>query len=194
MNKIIDDESLIVKGNILKLDNPERAVICQQVNCVGVKTHGLSTAIAEKYGSKYNPYASRRVVPKRNLATRETRPKLGSINVIQGSPTLVNFFAQYMYGSCNNQSYRKIKPYDDPNLIEGKKNDSPIDRIRYFKMCLNKLSELLLEENKQFDVVYFPFKIGCGQAGGEWSIYYNMIEDFNNMVKHRVLVKILKNE
>ena len=72
LNKLIDSKSLIVKGNILKLDNPERAVICQQVNCVAVKTHGLSTAIAEKYGSKYNPYASRRVVPKRNLATQET--------------------------------------------------------------------------------------------------------------------------
>ncbi len=41
-----------------------------------------------------------------------------------------------------------------------------------FKRCLFQISQLKPES------VAFPYNIGCGLAGGKWSTYKEMIEDF----------------
>jgi hypothetical protein len=52
--------------------------------------------------------------------------------------------------------------------------DSNDARIDSFKKCLAQIGEALQER----DTVAFPYKIGCGLAGGDWKIYGKMLADF----------------
>lgn len=54
-----------------------------------------------------------------------------------------------------------------------KKGDTEEDRIGWFRECLNILSK----KNKVKSVA-FPYKIGCGLAGGNWDTYSALIEQF----------------
>jgi hypothetical protein len=67
-------------------------------------------------------------------------------------------------------------------------NDSVIKRIEYFKLCLDKISSNIPENAN----IVFPYKIGCGFAGGDWKIYNTMIIDFAE--KHPLMnIVIVKN-
>jgi O-acetyl-ADP-ribose deacetylase (regulator of RNase III) len=46
----------------------------------------------------------------------------------------------------------------------------------WFQQCLQKLGDIMLKEH--VTDVAFPYGIGCGLAGGNWSIYSRMIQDF----------------
>lgn len=59
------------------------------------------------------------------------------------------------------------------------RGDLAADRIRYFKSCLAHLTELRPAITKG---VAFPCFIGCGLAGGDWTVYNRMIEDFAHKV------------
>jgi O-acetyl-ADP-ribose deacetylase (regulator of RNase III) len=60
-------------------------------------------------------------------------------------------------------------------------------RESYFKECLNKI--LLIEGIQE---IAFPYKIGCGLAGGNWEIYEKMIDDFSYYNSHLIEVYIYK--
>ena len=66
------------------------------------------------------------------------------------------------------QYYPALAKYSD---------DTTEKRIEWFKQCLNAISEINNIKNK---TIAFPFNIGCGAAGGDWEIYYNLIEEFAN--------------
>ena len=53
-----------------------------------------------------------------------------------------------------------------------------------FNHCLNLLKTHLMssETTVQYKVIYFPYKIGCGLAGGDWTEYKKMIERFRDDV------------
>jgi hypothetical protein len=54
------------------------------------------------------------------------------------------------------------------------RNDTKQDRINWFSQCLQAMSE---EYGSDYSYG-FPYKIGCGLAGGDWTTYYEMIEEF----------------
>ena len=58
----------------------------------------------------------------------------------------------------------------------GRKGDTERDRVKLFKTCLLKFGKFM-KENGHLSVG-FPSRIGCGLAGGEWTSYKIMIEDF----------------
>ena len=63
--------------------------------------------------------------------------------------------------------------------------DNQEDREKWFQQCLDKLGKL-----KHYQNFAFPYKIGCGLAGGNWDHYLPMIEDFTvKYQKHVTLVK-----
>ena len=50
-------------------------------------------------------------------------------------------------------------------------------KINYFKKCLQQLDKLKLDTP-----VAMPFQIGCGLAGGDWTIYKQMLEETTTQI------------
>ena len=78
-------------------------------------------------------------------------------------------FAQYFPGKAKRK------------LIE---NDNTIDRSKWFTSCLDQITRQL-PDVKTFA---FPYKIGCGLAGGNWNLYINYLEKFANFYKREVIL------
>ena len=53
------------------------------------------------------------------------------------------------------------------------KKDSKQTRLSHFSSCLEKMKSL------EGDFA-FPWRIGCGAAGGDWDLYLKLIEKFEN--------------
>jgi hypothetical protein len=60
----------------------------------------------------------------------------------------------------------------------GKFGDSGKSRLQWFKRGL----DLVAYKLKHYPIgtsIGFPFGIGCGISGGNWSVYYDLIKDFS---------------
>ena len=77
--------------------------------------------------------------------------------------------------------HRKSRPSKE-------QKDSDSKRIVWFEKCLDKIGKI-----KNIKSVAFPYKIGCGLAGGDWEIYEQMLIDFSNQ-HSELIVKIISNE
>ncbi|CAC5368677.1 unnamed protein product [Mytilus coruscus] len=139
-------------------------VIILQVNCLCTNAQGLSKAIATKYPWA-NIYSKRRAESHTNLAVLEDRGEPGSIRFFKSpkplQPDIVCFLSQWDFGTTD-QIVRKIPPYTDIRL----------NRIIWFKQCLEQLKELHIK------FVALPDHIGCGVDGGDWTTYFEIIEKF----------------
>lgn len=62
--------------------------------------------------------------------------------------------------------------------------DSKDARINYFISCLKEISKI-----ENLESIAFPFRIGCGAAGGDWSKYLEILSDFSKD-KNVVLYKV----
>ena len=157
-----------VKGDIFDI---ECDYICQQCNCIAVKPHGLSLKIRSKLG--VCPYSVRTAEGSMNLAIKNDRPDLGSIDIIQ-SPVknvkVVCMFAQYSYGKPASCYY-----YSRDETFES--------REHAFSQCLEAM-EILPKDA----VIAFPYRIGCGLAGGRYKNYLKMIKQFAKDREGKVII------
>ena len=104
-----------VNGDITKCRNVD--AICHQVNCLTVKSHGLSSKIASAYPWA-DVYSKRKAIGRRNLATEQTRGIPGNI-VVYGDGSgfhVVCMEAQWEYGKCYKSQRQNIDPYYDTLL------------------------------------------------------------------------------
>lgn len=92
--------------------------------------------------------------PQANTYSNRTSTPIGTISIhnIGEDQWIVNMYAQYYPG------FATVK-------------DSASSRERYFAKCLQELKALNPTS------VAFPYKIGCGLAGGNWENYYSMIQN-----------------
>ena len=159
-----------VSGNLLEMTHVD--AICHQVNCLTVKSHGLSRLLAEKYPWS-DIYSFRKQLGRRNLATLDTRGVPGTIRVFEktANPTIVCFLSQWDYGKCG-RSNRCIQPY----------KDSEENRTMWFEQCLHVLGKTPLS------TIAFPFKIGCGLAGGHWDTYCKLLKEFEITYQKHVII------
>lgn len=139
----------------------------QQVNCQGVMGSGLAKQIKEQYPRVYYDYKYLC-----NQFSAETSSLLGHIQLIPAvygiNPKVcVNFFAQDKYG--------RDKRHTD---------------YKAFQNCLDLLAERLNNYSVSgfYNTVAFPYKIGCGLAGGDWNKILKMIRDFSLKVKQDVII------
>lgn len=58
-------------------------------------------------------------------------------------------------------------------------NDTQALRRPWFQSCLDEIGKLT-----NLTSIAFPFKIGCGAAGGDWTLYSKMIEEFAKSHPH----------
>ena len=150
-----------VHGNLLDCND---AVIVHQMNCVGVHPEGLSAQIAQRYQYS-NEYIRRHRLEKSTYCAPEDQATPGTIVVStpfdqSRGPVVVGLYAQY---DCNPMC--GPTPKDTADL-----------RSRWFALALMALRNYLVRE--QLPSVAFPYEIGCGQNGGDWRLYSQMIYKF----------------
>jgi O-acetyl-ADP-ribose deacetylase (regulator of RNase III) len=155
-------------------------VIVQQCNCVTIKSHGLSNAIAKRY-----PYAdiySKRIRKSANCAKIPEIPGTCVISKQDGQPTIAALLSQI----CPGKPGQWCKVYNiDPSL------DNAKSRLQYFKLSLENLVRICVEEN--WKSISFPYKIGCKLAGGNWIQYLELLKDFASQAnKFDITVTIWK--
>jgi hypothetical protein len=150
----------------------ETGVIVQQCNCCTVKAHGLAQSIKEAF-----PYAdiySQRSSKSPNFC--KDRPDAGTCVISKSEdptkPIVASLLAQIGPGKCF--QWAKVYKFDP-------ESDSPKARLRYFQSALEELSTICRDE--KYQTISFPFRIGCGLAGGKWSDYLLAIEDFEMGVR-----------
>ena len=93
---------------------------------------------------------------------------LGTIQVINvGKVYVANLFSQWSYGTSERQTdYRALE------------------------LCLLKLRDCMI--NHGLKTLALPYGIGCGLAGGDWNIVYNLINKVFQPVEDKLNIIICK--
>ena len=141
----------IKKGDLL---NATEDAIVHQCNCVTTKSHGLSSLVFEKW-PEADLYSQR---------GKSQRDKPGGIVVkeCEDGKIIINLLGQY---------YPSKSKYP---------NDSIEKRLMWFKQGLMKIKTHFVD-TKRIKSLAFPFKIGCGLAGGNWDDYLLAIQELSKM-------------
>lgn len=165
-------------GDILQFKNVD--FIVQQCNCLTIKSRGLAEAIAAAYPDA-DTYSKRRPNSK-NLAIEEDRHIPGTISVHK---KVINMYAQWRPGRVQGPHFSLY-----PESLETETTKS---REKWFLQCLSAIASTFGNEPKRFA---FPFKIGCGLAGGDWKVYLRMLQEFAEKNPHFTItiVKFEENE
>lgn len=165
-----------VKGDLLT--HPCDLII-HQCNCLTTTPHGLAADIFKLY-PETNLYSKRRSLDHKNLAIEEDRGVVGK-TVIVGMVAAI--MGQWRPGKCGSR-YRHSYP-EHPDV------ETPQRRVMWFQQGLSDL-EKQLKQMPEVKIVAFPYRIGCGLAGGDWEMYLAMIADFarlNPQLTIDILVK-----
>lgn len=160
--KLLSRQSNYVKIVNDNILNSKEHFIAHQCNCTSTNAQTLAKQIFEKYPLA-NSYKNR------IKNDKSTYSEPGSIEIYDN---IINMYAQV---------YPSTAKYN---------NDLPEMRIRWFEECLDKISKiekLLITKNK---TIAMPYNIGCGAAGGDWNIYYKIINDFAD--KHNIYITFYK--
>lgn len=136
--------------------------LCHQCNCVTNKAAHLSKDVFATY-----PYA--------DVYAARSNPDAPGTICVKGNGSdqryVVNMFGQYYPGNPK---------YPTSNL------DGTKAREKYFHQCLLSLAKI-----PDLESVAFPWKIGCGAAGGDWNIYLGNITNFANYVEQTQNVRVV---
>lgn len=138
--------------------NSDSKYICHQCNCVTTNSRGLSKYIFDRY-PECDTYSSDYIrIPGTISVHKINNNNSDSSSDSNGNDTkeqyIINIYGQKYPGKPKHKIYKK-------------------NRIKWFKRCLDKISELDVDE------ISIPYKIGCGLAGGNWNEYLNIIKEFS---------------
>lgn len=148
------------------IDSKEK-YIAHQTNCVSILAAGVADTIFTTY-----PYSN-------TYANRTEHDIPGTIKILGNGIDqrfVINMFAQFYPGSSK---------YNDSN------KDGLAARKRYFHQCLLRVAKI-----SDLNSIAFPWRVGCGIAGGSWDHYLGTITNFANYVdeQHGARVVIYKRE
>lgn len=160
-----------VNGNIL--DATEKVII-HQINAVTRKSHGLSTQIFNKF-EYADVYTGRPVQPDFNLVGKII---VREHAVDKNLPIIIGIVGQRMPGRLG-MTYN-YKGFTTPPLETAKM------RQDWFQSGLNELKKFVNDKN--INQIAVPYKIGCGLAGGNWTIYEKMLQNFEEESKCEVVI------
>jgi len=170
-------------GDLLEADE---AVIVQQLNCLCVKPHGLSAAITKKFPYA-DVYGGRKAQGFRNLAITKDQGIPGEIvlsfpwltleddDKTKKPPIVVGLYGQYDYGKPGYSARRSTMEQDNYVLRE-----------LWFNKALKELREWLIANGVKS--VAFPYGIGCGLAGGNWTRYVQLLKQFAEGAPYKVVI------
>lgn len=138
----------MVKTIIGDLLEAKEQYIAHQCNCVSKGSAGLAYFLFKQF-----PYA--------NIYQMRTSHSIPGTIHIAGDGIdnryVINMFSQYYPG----------------HYFDYYTNDNYDIRKHYFYKCLTNIANI-----SNINSIAFPYKIGCGIAGGDWEDYLKMINDF----------------
>ena len=122
-------------------------IICHQVNCKGVMGRGLAKQIKDAYPQVYASY-------KETCKTNNFSQKLlGAVDFVKVDKYLVaSCFGQFAYGTKTRQT-----------------------NYNALGCCFDVIKEVA--EDDGLTTIAIPYNIGCGLAGGEWSVVERLIDE-----------------
>ena len=127
-------------------------ILMHQVNCQGAIGAGVSGPIIKKWPEVEQKYVK---------ACKKYKPDIlfGKIQTvwINNGLAIVNSFTQLNYGN----SEKTGKKYTNESLL-----------VRNINIVCEKYPDKM---------VYVPYLIGCGLAGGDWDIVFDGIKDNENL-------------
>jgi len=134
--------------------------ILHQVNCMGVMGAGLAKQIKTKWPEVYEEYykcceenASKRTKLLGDFVVANTSTKAKSGHPI----TVINLFGQYGYGGGCQTDYHALE--------------------RALGSFIGVFDEVYKELGTiQIQTIAIPYKLGCGLAGGDWNVVYDIIK------------------
>jgi len=142
-----------VEGNLLDC---KESFLCHQCNCVTKRAAHLAKSVFERF-SYADVYCHR---------TNPEFQKAGTIE-IRGNGKEQRFVIAM---------FAQIYPGKSKFPLSSK--DGFLAREKLFYSCLAQISKIPELKN-----IAFPFKIGCGAAGGNWKSYLSMIKNFEQSSK-----------
>lgn len=130
--------------------NASEHIIGHQVNCKGVMGAGLAKQIRNKYPEVYKRYVSF----VKEFGNNASLLGMVQITRVDEDKFIANVFSQNSYGRTGlHTSYELLR------------------------IALEKLKLCAMGVNKS---IALPYGIGCGLAGGDWSIVYKIIDEVFN--------------
>ena len=130
--------------------------IAHQCNCVTTRSKHLAADVFKHYPYA-NVYSNRRSPDQPGTVKVCTASEQYS-HAHQQSPVVFSLLAQYYPGGHNAT------------------NDTPSMREAWFVQCLSHTRDYVMKHS--ITSIAFPWCIGCGSAGGDWSKYHTMIDKF----------------
>ena len=133
-------------------------IFCHQCNCFGRMGAGIAGQIAKEYPEV-------KLADRRNLAVLGAYGQFGKILPVECSDgrTCVNMYSQFMYGRGKRQT----------------------DYVK-FEECLDRLAVYLRKHPGK--KVGFPYGIGCGLAGGDWTTIEGLLKAFAKKVENEIYI------
>lgn len=136
--------------------------LCHQTNCVTNRSAHLAKTVFKAF-----PYAD-------IYTLRKSPDSPGTIIVSGDGDTqryVINLLGQYYPGSPR---------YPDSTL------DGYKAREKYLRLGLFAVSKI-----PNLESIAFPFKMGCGAAGGNWESYLTILTNFANYVEKTQSAKVV---
>ena len=157
----------IKNGDLLNCDIQ---YIAHQCNCLSRSGKGLAKAIFDKYPYANVYYPRNRV---KHLPLDDEQPGMFKV---MGNGTdkryIINIFSQI-----------SPSPPSDPNCPK----DGFKARLNMFVKALKEIAKI-----EGLKSIAFPWRYGCGLAGGNWDTYQEVIRQFSVHVGDDVKVYIIK--
>ena len=136
-------------GDILKITN---GIICHQTNYHGTMGGGVAAGIAENLltPEQYKEYA--------DYCEQAGRTALGTVQFIGcgGGLIVANMFCQDERLAAQDGKGQNITDYDA------------------MRRCISRVRSMAIIQGKR---LYFPHKLGCGIAGGNWETVKFILQD-----------------
>ena len=133
--------------------------ICHQVNCKGVMGAGLALQIRNLYPKLYDDY--------KQLCEASGKNMLGHISAYNANLKSKNYCTTKIINMFAQEDYGRNKVQTD---------------YKAFESCVRKI--IVEAGMSNYDIPYkpviaFPYKIGCGLAGGDWDTVKGIIEKYD---------------
>lgn len=132
--------------------------ICHQVNCQGVMGSGIAKQIRDRWPKVYDDYISHYKFCMEN--------------------------GTYLLGECIGTCiYYNNDTKDKQYIIDFFSQDKYLPRTvchtnyQAFRVCCQKLHKTVIISDMPNKKIGFPYKIGCGLAGGDWDTVVRIIEE-----------------
>ena len=130
--------------------------LCHQCNCITKRSAHLAQTVFQHY-----PYA--------DVYTARTEPDQPGTIIVRGNGEDQRFVIALL-----GQYYPGKPKYRDSNL------DGVLSREKYFHRALMAVARI-----PNLESVAFPWRVGCGAAGGDWEHYLGTINNFAQYVEEK---------